>query len=171
MQIEIPFYHILNDFLVGLIFIIGYSCIFPKAIIEMMRNEAFISLVGDTKSIYLISFLAIAYEVGLIINRIGSVFLEKLLKRIKFIYFNDNYKKFNICKKEFPILGDISREYALSRTSIILFMVLTVLALVSGAYVLSTVLFMVTIIFLFSVRKYSKKIIDIMDKYEPKENR
>ena len=116
MDTKIPFYNLLNIFLTGLIFSGFCVVIFNAQLLNYIRSDFFNSikeLNGGLETIITISFCAIIYEIGLIINRIGSV-IENLLKIIRAIPFDNDYKKYNEKKKEFPIMEVLSREYALS---------------------------------------------------------
>ena len=108
-----------------------------------------------------ISFCAVIYEIGLIINRIGSL-LENILKLIKAIPFNSDYKKFNEKKTQFPFINVLSREYALSRTSMTLFLTMTLISLTQSWWSFSIVMFALTLIFYFSMRKHAGKIVELM---------
>ena len=122
MEIKIPFYNILNMFLTGLVFIGGCVIIFPDTATAVLNSEIIKNLGTGPEIVITVCAFAIAYEVGLIINRAGSVILEEILKRFKLIPFIDNYTLFNQKKKEYPIMSTLSREYALSRTGIVLFL-------------------------------------------------
>src|SRR5699024_5495807 len=109
-----------------------------------------------------VCIFAAAYEVGLIINRIGSVMLEPFLKFTKLIPFNDNYTLFNQKKKEYPIMSTLSREYALSRTGIVLFLSLLILSVFLSKWSLVIIWAVITGIYFFSCRKHAGKIVELM---------
>ena len=101
-------------------------------------------------------------QVGLIINRTGSVILEPLLKSTKLIPFNDNYTLFNQKKKEYSIMSTLSREYALSRTGVVLFLSLLILSAVEGKCSLVAICAVITGIYFLSCRKHAGKIVELM---------
>ena len=162
MEIKIPIYNILNMFLTGLVFIGGCVIIFPETAIAVM-NSVFIESMGTGPEIVVtVCTFAIAYEVGLIINRAGSVILEEFLKCTKLVPFNDDYVLFNQKKKEYPIMNTLSREYALSRTGIVLFLFLLILSVSNGKWPFAVVFALITGIYFLSCRKHAGKIVELM---------
>ena len=75
MEIKIPFYNILNMFLTGLVFIGGCVIIFPEYTLTVLNNEIIKNLGTGPEIIITVCAFAAAYEVGLIINRVGSVII------------------------------------------------------------------------------------------------
>ena len=92
MDIKIPFYHLVNVLLTGLVFIGGGAILLPVKILRESFSEC-ISIGLETSVV--ICFLAIAYELGLLINRVGSIVIEYCLRKWKLIPFNEDYKLFN----------------------------------------------------------------------------
>jgi len=166
MEIKIPLYNILNMFLTGLVFIGGILIIFPEYALTVLNNEVIKSLGTGPEIVITVSVFATAYEIGLIINRAGSVFVEKPLKLLKLIPFNDNYTLFNNRKKQYPIMSVLSREYALSRTGITLFFILFVLAFVAHKWPIVIACAAITFIYYLSCRKHSAKIMELMESTE-----
>ena len=74
----------------------------------------------------------------------------------------EDYKKFNVRKKAYPIMNTLSREYALSRTGVSLFLILTVLAFHHAEFAYMTVFFAISIIYCLSCRKHASKIVSLM---------
>lgn len=89
MEVKVPFYNILNMFLTGLVFIGGCLIIFPDTAVAIFNSDIIKSLGAGPEIVITVCTFAVAYEVGLIINRTGSVILEPLLKRAKLIPFNN----------------------------------------------------------------------------------
>ncbi len=162
MEIKIPFYNILNMFLTGLVFIGGCVIIFPDTATAVLNSEIIKNLGTGPEIVITVCAFAIAYEVGLIINRAGSVILEEILKRFKLIPFIDNYTLFNQKKKEYPIMSTLSREYALSRTGIVLFFALLVLSFVGSKWIMAIICGIITTIYFFSCKKHASKIVKLM---------
>lgn len=163
MEIKIPFYNILNMFLTGLVFIGGCVLIFPEYVLSVLNNEVIKNLGAGPEIIVTVCAFATAYEIGLIINRAGSVIIEDLLKWAKLVPFNNNYVLFNEKKKEHPIMSTLSREYALSRTGIALFLVLFILSLVARERPIAIACAVITIIYYLSCRKHASKIVELME--------
>lgn len=103
-------YNIFNYLLPGIIFVV---------LAEMFTSFSFIQ-----KDIILGVFLY--YFVGLVISRIGSLFIEPILKKIKFITFS-SYPKFISASKlddKLDILSEVNNTY---RTFCSLFFLIIVL--------------------------------------------
>lgn len=162
MEVKVPFYNIVNMFLSGFVFIGGCLIIFPDPIVAIFSSDIVKSLGSGPEIVITVCTFAVAYEVGLIINRTGSVILEPILKKTKLIPFNDNYTLFNQKKKEYPIMDTLSREYALSRTGIVLFLSLLILSVVEGKCYLVIVCGAITGIYFLSCRKHAGKIVELM---------
>lgn len=151
-------------FLTGLVFLGGCAMIYPDYTMAVLNNEIVKSLEVGPEIIVTVCAFAVAYEVGLIINRMGSVIIETILKKFKLIPFNDDYVLFNEKKKEYPIMSTLSREYALSRTGIALFLALLVMALIAARCLLSVACFLIALVYYLSCRKHSGKIVKLMGK-------
>lgn len=162
MEMKIPFYNIVNMLLTGLVFVGGLIFIFPQYAIQLIQSEFYENLKTGPEVILTICIFAIAYEIGLIINRVGSVVIEPFLKKFKLIPFNDDYTLFNDKKKEYPIMGSLSREFALSRTSITLFLLLSIVSICNRNCVVFISCFFISIVFYLSCRKHSAKIVELM---------
>ena len=167
MEIKIPFYNILNMFLTGLVFIGGCVLIFPEYVLGVLNNEIIKNLGAGPEIIVTVCDFATSYEIGLIINRVGSVVIEDFLKWTKLIPFNDNYVLFNEKKKEYPIMSTLSREYALSRTGIALFLALLILASIACKWTIAIACAVITIVYYLSCRNHSSKIVELMEGKKP----
>ncbi len=104
-----------------------------------------------------------AYESGLIIHRFGSVVIEDLFKVLKLIPFNNDYTLFNDAKKKYPIMSTLSREYALSRTGIALFLSLMVLGFLAKRWSVGILCLVIMAIYYLSCRKHAAKIVNLMN--------
>ena len=155
MENKIPFYNILNMLLIGIVFS-TLLCFADLSKITIFSN--YLSLI-KTDYLIIIVFIALMYEVGLVINRLSSVVLEPFLKFFKLIYWTD-YRKYVKAQREDNFLVVLSREYALSRNSTALFFILTMIGLVCWNLTYSLEMLLLTILFLMSTRKHSKKIHD-----------
>ena len=161
MNVNISTYDFLNKFSLGLVFI-GVSFLsYINNIAGLVRYMEFLNSNAVLTTIISFIVLALIYEVGIIINRLGSL-LECFLRFTHMIPFDNDYKKFNVCKKDYKILEILSREYALSRNSIVLFLLITIIIFHRFAWY---GLFPLGIMFLFyiSCYRYARKICDLME--------
>lgn len=164
METKIPFYNLLNMFLIGLIFTGCCIVLFSGQVFAFVESDFFKSIQEVSfglEAIITISFCGVIYGIGLVVNRAGSL-LEDILKCIKAIPFDDDDKKFNERKAKFPIMSTLSREYALSRTSMTLFLLLAIISSVQSEWIFLIVVFVLTIIFYLSMRKFAGKIVKLM---------
>ena len=136
--------------------------LFPDVATSVLDNSFIARASTGPEIIGVVCIIAIAYEVGLIVNRIGAVFIEPVLKITKLIPFDDDYVKYNKAKKRFPILETLSREYGLSRTGIALFIILTVMALFSNSKIFAIPLVVVVVVYTVSCRKHAGKIVALI---------
>lgn len=159
---KIPFYNIINMLLIGFVFTGFIIILFFKNISVYIPNINDYIKGISFETIVTASCLAIIYEIGFIINRISSVITETILKHFKLIPFNNDYKKFNDRKKQYPIMEILSREYALSRNSLTLFLILMIISISIHNFKFSLLFFFITLLFYFSTRKHSTKIAELM---------
>ena len=165
MDTKIPFYNLLNMFLTGLIFTGSCILLFNNEILYFIKSDYFKAIkeikIG-LETVITFSICAVIYETGFIINRIGSL-LGSLLKKCPILLpFDNDYKKFNEKKILFPIMETLSREYALSRTSMTLFLILTIFNCCRWNWIFLIITLILTIIFYFSMRKHAGKIVGLM---------
>ena len=165
MDVKIPLYNILNMFLTGFVFLAGIITLYPVTLIEVVTGEVFIKLSTVPEIVLLLCLIASSYEIGLILNRAGSVIIEPVLIKTKFLRFSENYSLYAEASKKTPMLNIISREYALSRTSIVEFLVLAIWSTCIGKWLLSVCYLAVAIVFLFSCKKHSTKIATIVEMF------
>ena len=161
MEIKISTYDFFNKFLLGLVFIGVIIFSYIDNICTWVINLGVVKDNAIVVTIFSFSAMAIVYEAGIIINRLGSI-LEEFLKFAHLIPFNDDYKKFNEKKKEFPIMHVLSREYASSRNSIILFLLISIIVFIRFCWY-GLIPLTIMLLFYFSCYKYAKKISDLME--------
>lgn len=110
--------------------------------------------------------LFLYYFVGLVISRIGSVVIEPVLKKVKFLQFTD-YNSFLAAEKNDPKIEILSEANNMYRTFCSLFLLLIMVRLYSGleiqwplllAWRKAIGLLFLMFLFLFSYRKQTKYI-------------
>lgn len=162
MEVKLPLYNLLNMLLTGFVFMGSCGLIFPEEVFQFLEDGIIQKLSNGPEIIFVACVFAAAYEFGMIINRVGSVIIEWTMKRCSFIPFDDDYAKFNECRKNYPIMEVLSREYALSRTSATLFLGLSIVSLASCQCLQCIAFLLISIIYFVSCRKYAKKIVALM---------
>ena len=160
MEIKISTYDFFNKFILGLVLIGILIILFNDKINISIEDYHNIKENKIILTVFYVAALAIVYEVGIIVNRLGSL-LEDFLIICHFIKFNKDYKKFNDKRKDYPILTILSREYALSRNSIVLFLLISTITFIRFGWY-GFIPFAIMSLFYFSCRKYAKRICDLM---------
>lgn len=160
MEIKVSTYDFFNKFILGLVFIGVVVFSYWNEVYQLLETYSVIKWNSVIITFFYVSTLAIVYEMGILINRLGSI-LEDLLRSCHLIPFNKDYKKFNDKKKEYPILNILSREYALSRNSVVLFLLISIVVFISFAWY-GLIPIVIMFVFYYSSRKYSQKIVDLM---------
>ena len=160
MEIKISTYDFFNKFILGLVFIGSLILLFSDKINLSIEDYQNIKENKIILTVFCVAVLAIVYEMGIIINRMGSL-LEDFLIICHLIRFDKDYKKLNDKRKDYPILTILSREYALSRNSIVLFLLISIITFVNYGWY-GFIPFVIMLVFYYSCRKYAKKIVDLM---------
>lgn len=162
MEIKVPLYNVLNFFLTGIVSIGFLLMLFPSRITDFIMSDYYEKLSAMSEIIILVCICAVSYEIGLILNRAASVTIEPILKKAKIIRYNDDYACFVKLAKKVPMLNTLSREYALSRTSILQFLMLLALAVIIKKWAMAAIFAVCVTVFTLSCRKHSLKITKIM---------
>jgi hypothetical protein len=152
---KISSYNIFNYLFPGVLFMVFAPQYLGSSLLRIFNQD-------------LVTSLFLAYFVGMVVSRIGSIFLEKILRKIKFVKFSD-HKEFLFASDKDPKLEILSSENNTYRTLISLFACLlfsywfidileknngTIFDLYISAFIFSL------IIFLLSYRKQTKYITD-----------
>ena len=115
------------------------------------------------------------YFVGLVISRIGSLFIEPFLKRVKFLKFAD-YSKFVAASKvdsKIELFSEINNMY---RTICSMFILLAIVKLYESylseltffkEYGIGIMIFLILALFIFSYRKQTNYITKRVDSNQP----
>lgn len=161
MEIKISTYDFFNKFILGLVFVGVLILSYFNDVNLILQELGDINNNAIIVSIFSFSALAVVYETGIIINRLGSL-LEEALKFFHLIPFNKDYKRFNDKKKEYPIMVTLSREYASSRNSIVLFALISIIVFIKFCW-FGFMPLCIMLLFYYSCRKYAKKICALME--------
>lgn len=163
MDSKIPFYNILNMLLVGLVFVGCICFILPNEVMNLSNEYGKYLNRINLDIIIATIFFGIIYEIGFIITRVSSLILEELFIKFRLIPFEKDYSKYNKARKENPFLNTLSREYALARNSCTMFLILALISVIVTKYIFALILFSISILFFFSVKKHSGKIVSIIN--------
>lgn len=156
MNIQIPEYKFLNMMLTGGACVFFGILTFGIDFINLSKLIPMPFFAENSVAFYTLVCIVI-YEIGLIINRIGSLLIENILIGIKVMPHSD-YRRFNEAKSQFPILDVLSREYAASRTQLTLFLILSILSFIAKECMFLIIYALLSLLFFCSMIKFSIKI-------------
>ena len=163
METKVPFYHVVNILLPGLVFIGACLFLFIDEIQVLFRAVLSPDDSIGFEVLVTVSCLAIAYEAGYIIFRLGAVLLDSALRKL---FGGRDYLLFVAAKKAGATSLDmLSREYAYARTHIVLFILLAIVMGVSKHWLLFLVCISCITLFTLTARGHTKKIAVTIDKY------
>ena len=165
METKVPFYNIVNIFLPGLVFL--GSCVFlfldeVSALVQAVVN------LGSTgfEVLVTVALFAIAYEIGYILFRIGTVAIEPLLKKIfGWAAYEDFLAAGKTGEKEYDKLDMHSREYGYALTHITLLIVLTILTGIRTQWWIMVGCIICVALFIFSVQSHMMQTQKAVKKY------
>lgn len=109
---KISSYNLLNYLLPGVLFMMFAPSLYDQSLLKLFDQN-------------LITSLFLAYFIGMVISRFGSVLIEYVLKKIRFIKFAE-YKDFVEASKIDPKIEIFSEQNNVYRTLIALFILLIV---------------------------------------------
>lgn len=110
----------------------------------------------------------VAYFIGLVINRIGSLFLEPFLKKLSFLKFS-NYASYISASKKNPkieLLSETNNMYRTFITMLVLIFLLKIVDIIEfkfpalGAWNFYALIILLLIIFLYSYKKQTEYIVN-----------
>jgi periplasmic divalent cation tolerance protein len=120
MNIEIPFYNFLNIFFVGIVTsVFAFMFQLDGLYLDTVKSFIFVNCNISTMP----AVCAVWYFVGLVVDRIGSVVIEPLVKRLGLVAWVE-YELYCKAEQNDKKIESITREYALSRNLLTMFLVL-----------------------------------------------
>ena len=157
MSEKIPVYHIINMFFVGAVFTIFLSAICFKYLpIEwIMENSDFLS---DWTIIISAAILIIMYEVGFIINRMGSVLIAPLYTKLKIWPKQAYAADISKLEQDNPRVQSMVNEMTLMRSHIMMSILLIIPVVVCIKWYWAGINILAIIIFTLGGRRHNTKI-------------
>lgn len=83
MDIKVPLYNVLNFLLTGFVFIGCLLLMHPDIVGNFIMSEYYNRITAMSETVLLLCVISIAYEIGFVLNRTGSVIVEPILKKTK----------------------------------------------------------------------------------------
>lgn len=162
MELKVPFYNVVNILLPGLAFIGICAFLFLDKIKVFVLAITTLGSAG-LEMLLTVAFLAITYEVGYIIFRLGDVMIEPVLKKM---FGWAEYKDFVAAQKAgAKSLEIFSREYGYARTQITLFIALAIVFGLEAQWGFLTVCVLCVMLFVLTARSHIKKTITTVNEY------
>ena len=167
MNTTIPFYDIVNRFLLGCLFVAGVFVFHAYEILLFISDfMQKIKIPTGIETIITIFMVAVIYEIGAILNRISSVGTEEFLIAIEFWPKRSNPVWFSKAKEYHKILPILARGYDFAKGQITLFFFFALYSMTQYCWRYMILCFAFTIIFVASGRKQSKLINELVVEVE-----
>ena len=155
MKDKIPFYNIVNMFFVGAVFSMISVTLFEDRINIQQEH---LTLAKDWSVIVSALLIIAMYEVGFIINRLSSIIVAPLLSKLK-IWPKGKYDiDISEISQSYSKFQAMITELVLMRSHIMMYFILTAVAVILHRYMLSSIFMLLVIIFVLAGRKHNTKI-------------
>lgn len=171
MKDKIPFYNIVNMFFVGAVSLLFLVVLLWNDIsMDWIKRNA--ELLSDWSVLVSIILLIAAYEIGFIINRLGSIVIEPILIRMK-IWPRQKYKiDISEISEHNRKFQSMILELNLMRSHIMMCLLLLIISLIVAKWWFCLVFVALSVIFIFGGQKHNAKINIIREEYlEQKQKR
>jgi len=162
METKVPFYNVVNILLPGLVFIGSSVFLFFDEVKGLVIKITALESAG-LEVLLAIASLAIAYESGYIIFRLGALFIEPLLKKM---FGWVDYGRFVAAQKAgAKSLEMYSREYGFARTHCTLFIALAIITGMRTHWVLMVLCMLCVVLFTLTTREHINRTIVTVNHY------
>ena len=170
MKDKIPFYNIVNMFFVGAVFTF-FSVLLLYEQIPIDKIITYSDFLSDWSVIIGVVLLVIMFELGFIINRLGSIIVAPILSKLK-IWQKDPYgidvSKISQRNQKFQ---SMITELVLMRSHVMMFIILFVMSLICSKYILSIFFATMIVVFILGGKKHNDKINIIRKHYHEEEEK
>lgn len=170
MKEKVPFYEVANMFFTGAAFTVVLILIVFDHPNFNNRISELSSLFKDWSVVVSAALLIAMYEIGFILNKIGSVLLGKLLEKSK-IWPRESYGiSVSQLEEKNSKFKSLNTELHVTRTHIIMYLILFVISLFFKKWILSAVFLLIAVIFLFAGRRTNYFMNRIKEDYKKENN-
>lgn len=157
MKEKIPFYNIVNMFFVGCVFVIFMIPFFIDAI-DLDAVKKYGEILSDWTAIISVVAIIAMFEIGFIINRLGSIIVEPLYAILK-IWPREKYDaKVSEISRSNAKFQSMITELNLMRSHIMICLIILIVALFLGKFLYALSMFALICIFSLGGRKHNTKI-------------
>ena len=157
MKDKIPFYNIVNMFFVGAVFSLCLAILLSAYIpFEWIKENA--DLLSDWSILISAVLLIAMYEIGFIINRMGSIIVALIYEKVKLWPKEDYGIDVSELAKSNSRFQSMITELNLMRSHIMMYFLLLVISFILGEWILSVIFVALIIVFTFGGKKHNTKI-------------
>lgn len=157
MKEKIPFYNIVNMFFVGCVFVI-FTIPFFIGAIDLDAIKKYSEIMSNWTGIISVAAIAAMFEIGFIINRLGTIIIEPLYVVLK-IWPREKYDvKVSEISQSNAKFQSMITELNLMRSHIMICLIILIAALFLGKFLYALSMFALICIFSFGGRKHNTKI-------------
>lgn len=157
MKEKIPFYNIVNMFFVGCVFVI-FTIPFFIGAIDLDATKKYSEIMSNWTGIISVAAIAAMFEIGFIINRLGSIIIEPLYVFLK-IWPREKYDaKISEISQSNAKFQSMITEINLMRSHIMICLIILIAALFLGKFLYALSMFALICIFSLGGRKHNTKI-------------
>ena len=153
MKDKTPFYETVNMFFVGTVFSITLFLLLFDKVQYNVSFKALIKYCEKWSVIIGVAAIAIMFEVGLVLNKLGSIILSPFLSLIGAWPNKEDYKDISEIEKERPKFRSLNIELHAIRTHIIMYFILSVVAIIVKKWLFLIAFIPLIALFVFSCYK------------------
>lgn len=165
MKDKVPFYELVNMFFVGSVFtILALFLCFDSLPLDFVKDNS--PVLADWRFlISAVAFIAM-YEVGFIINKIGSIIVAPLLSKTKIWPHEEYHVDVSEIAMKNARFQSMITELTLMRSHIVMFSALAIMSLCTGKGIYALPLVACIVIFVLAGRKHNARINTIRKDYQ-----
>lgn len=157
MSKTVPFYNVANMFFVGCVFVL-LLCPLVWGWIPFDSLESYSAKIPGCASLALILSAVAMFEVGFIINRLGSLIVESVYVRLK-IWPKSTYDAdVSEISKENQTFWEMKTELNILRSHVMMCLILLPVALWREQWIYAIAMLVLAVVFTLSGRKHNEKI-------------
>ena len=168
MKDKIPFYEIVNKFFVGAVFSFLFLVTISDRIALKNYYDQYKDIMKDFSVISSTILLISMYEVGFIINRLGSITVAPFLEKTGFWPKGEYRIDISEIKKDNNTFNTMILELVLIRSHILIYIILAMSAVICKKCILFIVFLVLILVFILSGRKHNDRINKIRADFKKK---
>ncbi len=153
MKEKVPFYEVANMFFTGAAFTVVLILIVFDHPNFNTRISELSSLFKDWSVVVSAALLIVMYEIGFILNKLGSVLLGKSLEKLR-IWPRESYDiSVSQLEEKNSKFKSLNTELHVTRTHIIMYLILSIVSVFFKKWILLVIFLLIAVMFLFAGRR------------------